>query len=62
MGELVPGRRAAFWASLGAPAQIVATGTEIPASEKLDPRFTVVNIEDLLVTDTLLSPQPAEHE
>lgn len=50
MGELDPSRRAAFWSSLGAPSQVIATGTEIPAAEKTDPRFKIVRMEELIAT------------
>jgi DNA replication and repair protein RecF len=48
MGELDPARRAAFWANLGQPCQVIATGTEIPAAEKNDPRFRIVSMEELV--------------
>lgn len=57
MGELDPTRRAAFWANLGQPAQVIATGTEIPAAEKTDPRFRIVRMEDLITTE-----EPATRE
>jgi DNA replication and repair protein RecF len=51
MGELDPVRRAAFWSNLGREAQVIATGTEIPAAEKEDPRFNIVAIETLLAKE-----------
>lgn len=60
MGELDPSRRAAFWASLASPAQVIATGTEIPASEKTDPRFRIIPLAELITPET--PPPTTDHE
>lgn len=47
IGELDPQRRAAFWASLDGKAQLIATGTELPAGREAQERFHILDIETL---------------
>jgi DNA replication and repair protein RecF len=48
MGELDPARREAFWKILGGAAQVVATGTEIPAVESRAGRFRIARMEEIV--------------
>jgi DNA replication and repair protein RecF len=48
MGELDPLRREAFWKILGKAAQVIATGTEVPAAEAKNGRFRIVKVEDIV--------------